>query len=124
MKITFYLIPVLLLVTLSVSAQNVFFTDIVENNIQLRNNRRVVFPVKYRTTSIDFQGMKTFLGSLPSEQTVLNRNQAPVLALPMPDGSMARFRVWESSIQEPELQNQFPEIRTYAGQGIDDPLQL
>ena len=121
MKITFYLIPVLLLVTLSVSAQNVFFTDIVENNIQLRNNRRVVFPVKYRTTSIDFQGMKTFLGSLPSEQTVLNRNQAPVLALPMPDGSMARFRVWESSIQEPELQNQFPEIRTYAGQGIDDP---
>ncbi len=108
MKITFYLIPVLLLVTLSVSAQNVFFTDIVENNIQLRNNRRVVFPVKYRTTSIDFQGMKTFLGSLPSEQTVLNRNQAPVLALPMPDGSMARFRVWEKQYPGTGASNPIP----------------
>ena len=39
----------------------------------------------------------------------------------MPDGTMGRFHVWESSIQEPGLQEKFPEIRTYAGQGIDDP---
>ena len=41
--------------------------------------------------------------------------------IPMPDGRMASFRVWESSIQEPALEAKFPEIRTFAGQGIDDP---
>jgi len=39
----------------------------------------------------------------------------------MPDGRNAAFRVWESSIQEPGLEAQFPEIRTFNGQGIDDP---
>ena len=121
MKRTCYLLAVLLLFSFSVSAQKDFFRDVNENNIQLRNNLRVVFPVKYRTTTIDFSGIKNFLGSLSAEQNVSNRNQAPVLSLPMPDGSMARFHVWESSIQEPGLQNRFPEIRTYAGQGIDDP---
>ena len=38
----------------------------------------------------------------------------------MPDGRMVRFRVWESSIQEPALEAKFPEIKTFAGHGIDD----
>jgi hypothetical protein len=44
-----------------------------------------------------------------------------VIALPMPDGTFARFRVFESSVLAPELSEAFPEIRTYSGQGIDDP---
>ena len=103
-------------------AQKELFTKINESAIQLKSgDLRVVFPVKYSTFSLDFNGMKQQLGSLPSEQNIFNRKTAPILELPMPDGKMAAFRVWESSIQEPGLQNRFPDIRTYAGQGIDDP---
>jgi hypothetical protein len=44
-----------------------------------------------------------------------------VITLPLPNGTFARFLVQESSIMEPELQRQFPEFKSYRGQGIDDP---
>lgn len=46
---------------------------------------------------------------------------ATVVTLPLPNGTFARFRVQESSIMEPELQQQFSYLRSYRGQGIDDP---
>lgn len=103
-------------------AQNRFFTDAGENRTVQTTGQRVIIPQKFRTSSMDVQAMKNFLWSLPSERAIIaNRNLAPVVELPMPDGQMARFRIWESSIQEPALQAKFPDIRTFAGQGIDDP---
>ncbi len=106
----------------SVSAQNNFFSDINERSIQLNGKNRVIHPLKLRTLSLETQNLKNFLWSLPKEDQVrYNRNAAPILTLPMPDGRTANFRVWESSIQEPALEARFPEIKTFAGQGIDDP---
>lgn len=43
-----------------------------------------------------------------------------VISLPMPDRTLARFRVAESSMLAPALAAAYPEIRTYLGQGVDD----
>lgn len=114
----------LLLITLTnaVFAQNSFFQDAGENNSILTTGERVIIPSKFRNAVLDLQSMKSFLFSLPSEASAIaNRNQMPVIRIPMPDGKTAEFRVWESSIQEPGLQAKFPDIKTFAGQGITDP---
>ncbi|MBK8312182.1 MAG: hypothetical protein IPL04_16020 [Chitinophagaceae bacterium] len=114
----------LLLITLTnaVFAQNSFFQDAGENNSVQTTGERVIIPQKFRTSTMDVAAMRNFLWALPSENSILyNRGNTPIISLPMPDGSMARFHVWESSIQEPGLEAKFPEIKTFAGQGIDDP---
>ena len=105
----------------SLTAQNSFFTPISESSIFLGNNKREIIPARYQSLKADIIQLRTFLWSLPSEKNVSDRNATPVLELPMPDGSVAKFHVWESSIMAPGLEAKFPEMKTFSGQGITDP---
>jgi len=106
---------------LTIYAQNNFFSDISERSIPVNANRLII-PLKLRTISMDQVAMKTFLWSLLSGKSAsFNHKTAPVIELPKPDGTIARFHVWESSIQEPGLELKYPDIKTFSGQGIDDP---
>lgn len=78
-------------------------------------------PVSFRTVKLDNAGMYYLLNSAPEEQDVKVQNSNFIVSLPLPNGTMGRFKFVESSVMEPELQAKFPEIRTYLGQGIDDP---
>ena len=64
--------------------------------------------------------LDTLLARAPAESELASTN-AVVFSIPRADGTFARFRVAESPILAPELAAAFPEIRTYTGQGIDDP---
>lgn len=43
------------------------------------------------------------------------------MSLPLPDGKFGRFRIVDSPVMEKGLADKFPDIRTFSGQGIDDP---
>ncbi len=107
---------------LSASAQQNYFTDITESAVKKTDQKRVIIPEKYRTVQLDTGSLGPFLRLLPAEQNILsNRNNTPVMLIPMPNGTMAKFHVWESSTMAPELAAAYPELRTFTGQGIDDP---
>jgi hypothetical protein len=78
---------------------------------------RALMPTRYRALALDVAGLRQSLRAIPSEAS----KAAPaVLRLPLPGGGYARFGVVESPILESPLQAQFPEIRTYRGQGLDE----
>lgn len=119
---------VLLLIVLqwtnTVSAQQYFFRDAAENGFRRAGQKRQIIPEKYRTISLDTTPMLAFLRSLPRESALTNRQSAPIISLPMPDGHIARFRIWETPFGAPGLMQQFPYMKTFTGQGIDDPTAM
>jgi Metallo-peptidase family M12B Reprolysin-like/Secretion system C-terminal sorting domain len=102
-------------------SQNSFFQKVDESAIKNSTGVKEITPQKSSTSTADIAGLRNFLWSLPDEKDVSNRRNTPVMALPMPDGSTAKFHVWKSSVMEPGLEAKYPEIRTFLGQGIDDP---
>lgn len=108
---------VLLVLTLSLNAQVNLFKDSPEP----ASRNRAIVPASYRTIAMDVEEMENFLRTVPDEKAVLAINSTAIIALPMPDGTNLSFSVVESSIMHPDLQAQFPQIRSYSGQGIEDP---
>ena len=83
---------------------------------------KIRLPRAYRLFEMDDFTMGANLRE--AGQKTLVRAAALVMSLPMPDGTFARVAVEEAPLLSPELQAQHPDIRTYAGRGIDDPAML
>ena len=76
----------------------------------------------YHEADLDVRQLKNSISEVVS--TGILTEDSPGLAeveFPMPNGDFARFRVRESSMMTPELAAERPYIKSYLGQGIDDP---
>jgi hypothetical protein len=81
---------------------------------------RVLAPGRFRTLRLDTGALLALLDRAPRELSDAARTEEAVLALPLPEGGFQRFRIEESPIMEDALAAEFPELRTFKGQGIDD----
>ena len=93
----------------------------VEETSLASTGERQIIPQIYRTLRVDENALRQLLGRAPLEFTQEAQDNNLTLAMPMADGTFLRFRIEESPIMEPPLAEQYPEIKTYRGQGIDDP---
>lgn len=98
-----------------------WWSDINERALSITGERRIV-PDAYRTVRINGTQLSDLLegvnsGTIPEMAILADRT----IALPMPDGSLERFRFMECPVMHPDLQAQLPMIRTYAGYSISDP---
>ena len=82
---------------------------------------RWVRPKKSRAYRLDAPLLREQLSRAPKEFTPAATQAPAELSLPMPDGTLARFSICESPIMAPELAAKYPAIKTWCGQGLDDP---
>jgi hypothetical protein len=94
--------------------------DVDEADLPVAGERWIV-PQSYRTVGLDVDALQAVLDAAPMEGTPAAATSDVVLALPLPEGGYGHFRIVESPVMAPELAAKFPEITTYAGQGLDDP---
>ncbi len=110
----------LLWIVESMAQQRNLWTDVPEPAINAAGERHIV-PLEYRTLRLNVESMKALMNSAPVEGSVDLRTSLAVVEMPLPGGEMQRFRFVESPIMAMELAVRYPEIRTFLGQGIDDP---
>jgi hypothetical protein len=95
--------------------------DVEENRIARSSQTRQIVPQRYRTVRLDMPAFELLIRDVPAERvTPVERSDAR-LWLPLPDGSHGEFRIAESPLMDEDLSRRFPQIRTWVGQGIDDP---
>lgn len=70
--------------------------------------------------NLNLEAFKSQLVNIPVRGNYTTKSQHVIL-LPNADGKLERFDVIETPIMERELAEKFPEIKSYAAQGIDDP---
>lgn len=121
LKRIFAAIELVILFPLYSISQQTFFRILNESSIQNANLKRPIIPEKYITLQLDTTALLKFLSSVPSEKKIPNHITAPTIPIPLPNGSMAFFRIWESSTMAPKLAEQYPNLKTFTGQGISDP---
>ena len=77
----------------------------------------VQIPYIYQGAKLDFVSMKKILNKAPME---FKGGKPVIIDLPMPDGEIITFKVWESPTMEEQLMNEFPDIKSYSVQAVNN----
>ena len=114
--------------TVSVPAsktQPEMWREVDDAALSRRPSVRTPTPENYRTFQLEKARLGNLLSTVPNEFSRMAASGDPVdkiIELPMPDGTLARFRFEHSLVVEPGLMAKYPELgATYRGYGIDDP---
>ncbi len=78
----------------------------------------------YNVYKLDQSGFKEYISKSPSELTSNESISPIVISVPLPDGSMESFQIFESSILSPEIAAQFPDFKTYTGKSKSSGLTI
>ncbi len=102
--------------TFTPQASDALWRDVNPGKVSPQQLQTAGRPNKYRSLSLDTIHLQSLLRRAPREFTATD---APIISLPMPDGSMLRFKIHDSPIMEEGLAARFPQIRTFSGQALD-----
>ena len=80
-----------------------------------------VSPTDYSAFSVEVGDLRSELAQAPSPDAAARGTGAALqVEIPDPSGELQRFAVVETVVGEPGFEARHPELRTYAGNGVDD----
>ena len=114
---------VMAFISLSATSQNSdeLWTNV--NAVKAKQTEQILRKIELKTETffqLNIEGLKNALQNVGTRENTGNT----VISFPNSEGKLNRYKVFEASLMEPELQAKFPNMRTYAGQGIDNPTEI
>ncbi len=92
-------------------------TSIKSNTIVIENKKSISTPKLFE---LNIEELKSILAN-SVENSIVSKQSNITVPFPNADGLMENFRVYELSNMDPALAARYPEIKSYVGQGIDNP---
>ena len=80
--------------------------------------QRIDFPQEFTLFKLDLESIKQKLYT--AQDRFADNAQYAIIEIPNSQGKLERFKMYEASNFDADLQAQFPNIRAYVGQGIDN----
>ncbi len=118
-KISLFLF-LLLLLGLQANAQKNFWTYTTPEKVVIpENESQWIVPKKFATLELDFNSFKKSVWNAPMEFT---SSRGKLISIPMPDGSIKEFEVFQSPCMQEGLSAKFPNIRSFAGYNPENKL--
>ena len=122
MRLKLGLLIFIMSTSLAFSQSNQFWQkQSISKNISIKTSKQNL--PQTHIYSLDIESMRTALANAP-ERSENSRISNVILSFPNSVGKFESFRIIEASVLSPELQARYPDIRSYAGQGIDDPTAI
>lgn len=119
MKVKLLLLVFVMSTSFVLSQNNSIWQKLTSNtNLRVKAGKESL--PRTQTFRLNLENFKQDLVNTTQRSSVSKASNV-VLSFPNADGQFERFRVFEASVMHPELAARYPEIRSYAGQGIDDP---
>lgn len=87
------------------------------NSEVLENKTNILNPKIYQ---LDINGLKNALAKAP-KRLALGAKSEIIISFPNSDGKLENFKVRENSNFDPQLAAKYPDIKSYVGEGLEDP---
>ncbi len=98
------------------------WTRVSDHQISVDATDRQIVPQQYIAYALDIATMRQVLATAPTaSQMAQGEGEAITIEIPMPNGEFRAFKVWDFEIMHPDLQAQYPEIRSFEGVALDNP---
>ncbi len=105
-------------------ASNLLWHDVGEDSLlQAKSQRLLQKPLKKRTLTLNEGGLRELLSAKKAKSRSSQAiNFQTEIELPLPNGKFTRLKVFNSPILSPDIAAQYPEIKTWRVQGVDNPV--
>ncbi|MEM9822604.1 MAG: reprolysin-like metallopeptidase, partial [Bacteroidota bacterium] len=106
--------------SIGTKASNNPWTPTLESQIAHKDQlERQIIPKVYQTVALNMSTLQDILSEAPLRFSTEAQQQNVLLTLPMPDGSFSSFQIVEAPVMQAGLAAKYPQIRSFAGKGID-----
>ncbi len=111
-------ISLALLLLCAVKSNAQMWTNI--SNDQIKSEQRLISPQTYQAFGLQNDELEDFLYEVNQAPGLQAKDSDFILEVPMPSGKLEKFSIAYDPIMAEKLANKYPEIKTYAAQGIDN----
>jgi len=118
-KVRYPILVLLFLTALNLDAQSLW--NIIDKSKIPIEGSRYIQPTESRTYTLKESELKNVLQDVALQNTKEASSKERFLEMPLPDGTMANFRIVGSPVMAKQLGDKYPDIKTYSGIDINNP---